>query len=170
MAVIYVPVITIVYVVLLYSVFEYFHEKAPSKGDRITKPAVYLCVVILFIGALSVVQFSRSLSGQKSNRPQSERIAFQNEVQEFMKANKWPNVRNFVGWKIGAGSVIEMKDDPRGGTYLATSRGSEGFSPDTLTKGYAFQPNKKGTPFGNARLKLEKIEGEWYKFSVSNDW
>lgn len=60
--------------------------------------------------------------------------------------------------------------DPRGGSYIRTFIWMDGISPDSISYGFARDPNADGTPFGNARYERQHLMGRWYSFSVSNDW
>lgn len=72
--------------------------------------------------------------------------------------------------RLGIWYVDQYAVDPRGGTYFRIASGQEGFGPDTISYGFAFKPNLKGSPFGNARYYYSNLVGEWFYFEVSNDW
>jgi hypothetical protein len=71
---------------------------------------------------------------------------------------------------LGIYYVDRYGADPRGGIYFRTHAGADGIGPDTMSYGFAFRPNPKGTPFGNAHYRLVRMAGDWYVFSASNDW
>jgi hypothetical protein len=79
----------------------------------------------------------------------------------------------YVGVKlnrlVGLYYVNEYAADERGGVYFRTYSGRDGSGPDTLSSGFAYRPNLKGTPFGAARYKLHPLNAEWYWFQVSDD-
>jgi hypothetical protein len=78
---------------------------------------------------------------------------------ESMKLNK----------QVGPYSIDRVEADKRGGVFFRTDVGPDGIGPDQMSYGFAFQPNKKGTPFGNARYEAWPLVGEWYVFAVSDD-
>jgi hypothetical protein len=71
---------------------------------------------------------------------------------------------------LGVYYVDRYGADPRGGVYFRTHAGADGIGPDTMSYGFAYKPNPKGTPFGNARYRLLRMPGDWYVFSASNDF
>ena len=75
-----------------------------------------------------------------------------------------------LGRFLGIYYVNRFAADPRGGVYLRTHAGADGIGPDTMSYGFAYKPNPKGTPFGNSHYGLSHIVGDWYFFSASNDW
>jgi len=70
---------------------------------------------------------------------------------------------------LGIYHVDEYAADPRGGVYFRTGSAPDGISPDTMSYGFAFQPNGKGTPFGEARYVVRSLGRGWYWFEVSDD-
>src|SRR5262249_19033363 len=46
---------------------------------------------------------------------------------------------------------------PRGGVYFRTNTGPDGIGPDTMSYGFAYRPNRTGTPFGNTRYALPRL-------------
>jgi hypothetical protein len=38
-----------------------------------------------------------------------------------------------------------------------------------MSYGFAFRPNLKGAPFGNAGYRTRHLFGDWYVFAVSDD-
>ncbi len=52
---------------------------------------------------------------------------------------------------------------------LRTYAGPDGIGPDTMSYGFAFRPNREGTPFGKAGYHLSPMIGDWYCFSASNN-
>jgi hypothetical protein len=75
-----------------------------------------------------------------------------------------------MGRWLGVYYVDRYAADPRGGVYFRTHAGADGIGPDTMSYGFAFRPNPKGTPFGNAHYRLFRMGGDWYIFSASNDY
>jgi hypothetical protein len=74
-----------------------------------------------------------------------------------------------LGQRLGVYSVDRYAADPRGGIYFRTHAGPDGIGPDTMSYGFAFWPNREGTPFGKAGYGLSHMVGDWYCFSASND-
>jgi hypothetical protein len=75
-----------------------------------------------------------------------------------------------LGRFLGIYYVDRYGADPRGGVYFRTHAGADGIGPDTMSYGFAYKPNAKGTPFGNSHYRVSHIVGDWYVFSASNDW
>jgi hypothetical protein len=75
-----------------------------------------------------------------------------------------------LGRWLGVYYVDRYAADPRGGVYFRTHAGADGIGPDTMSYGFAFKPNQKGTPFGRAGYGLTHLVGDWYLFSASNDY
>jgi hypothetical protein len=75
-----------------------------------------------------------------------------------------------LGRLLGVYYVDRYAADPRGGVYFRTHSGPDGIGPDTMSYGFAFRPNAKGLPFGNAGYRLSRMIGDWYCFSASDDW
>ena len=71
--------------------------------------------------------------------------------------------------RLGVYYVDRYAADPRGGVYFRTHAGPDGIGPDTMSYGFASQPNREGTPFGRAGYRLSHMVGDWYCFSASND-
>ena len=72
--------------------------------------------------------------------------------------------------RLGVYRVDQYAADPRGGVYFRTHAGADGLGPDAMSYGFAFRPNREGSPFGNAGYRLFRMTGDWYGFSASNDW
>lgn len=72
--------------------------------------------------------------------------------------------------RLGAYEVDEYAADPRGGVFFRVHIGFDGISPDRMSYGFAFKPNRQGTPFGAARYRVYRLGGDWYWFHASNDW
>jgi hypothetical protein len=75
-----------------------------------------------------------------------------------------------LGRMLGVYYVDRYAADPRGGVYLRTHAGPDGIGPDTISYGFAFRPNREGTPFGRARYHRSHMVGDWYLFWASNDY
>jgi hypothetical protein len=102
------------------------------------------------------------------------RIAFATAQPQFerMLAEVKRLPRNFQPADRHAGlyEVDRVSIDPRGGVYFRVNRGTDGIGPDTMSYGFAFEPNPDGSPFGAAGYNLRRMGGSWYAFSASNDW
>ena len=75
-----------------------------------------------------------------------------------------------LGRLLGFYYIDRYGTDPRGGAYFRTHTGPDGIGPDQMSYGFAFRPNREGTPFGNAHYRCTRMVGDWYVFSASNDW
>ena len=69
--------------------------------------------------------------------------------------------------RVGIYRVDEWVTDPRGGVYFRT--GTTADMIDTISFGFAYKPNKTGTPFGAASYRYGRLTGGWYWWSASND-
>ncbi|MBL8822583.1 MAG: hypothetical protein JNJ77_08355 [Planctomycetia bacterium] len=72
--------------------------------------------------------------------------------------------------RLGIYHVDEYAADARGGVYFRVHWGPDGIGPDTMSYGFVYKPNQKGTPFGAARYGLYGLGNDWYWFHASNDW
>lgn len=103
-----------------------------------------------------------------------QRIAFGlccSELQELTAAAPANERRGAeLGRQIGPYWVDRYSADRRGGVFFRTYRCTEGIGPDELSYGFAFQPNGKGTPFGNASYRHRHLFGDWYVFAASDDF
>jgi len=70
--------------------------------------------------------------------------------------------------RFGIYRVAQVASDSRGGTYFQV-RTVPDFV-DTLSYGFALQPNRDGTPFGAARYTLAPLGLGWYAFRASDDY
>jgi hypothetical protein len=75
-----------------------------------------------------------------------------------------------LGRWLGIYYVDEYAADPRGGVYFRTGTTGDGIGPDVLSYGFAYRPNRQGTPFGAARYSIYRLHGDWYWFRASDDW
>ncbi len=75
----------------------------------------------------------------------------------------------FDGW-IGPYKVDEFAADPRGGVFFRVYSGRDGIGPDTMSYGFAFEPNPEGTPFGAAHYRTFRLGNSWCWFRASDDW
>ncbi|MEM6839190.1 MAG: hypothetical protein AAF609_20380 [Cyanobacteria bacterium P01_C01_bin.120] len=62
--------------------------------------------------------------------------------------------------RLGLYTVDYYAADPRGGTYFETSKAG----PFRMSYGFAYQPNKEGSPFGDDVYIIEPLYGDWYRF------
>jgi hypothetical protein len=101
------------------------------------------------------------------------RLAFRTAQDEF------DSVRNRVasagtdgelGQRVGIWRVDRCAVDTRGGVFFRVGTGPDGIGPDTMSYGFAYRPNKQGTPFGAAGYRLVHIAADWYEFHVSSDY
>ena len=103
-----------------------------------------------------------------------QRVAFaicSTELKTF--AERVPADRLFeksVDIQAGSYQIDVYAGDARGGVYFRTRTGPDGIGPDTMSYGFAFRPNREGTPFGNAHYQLHHLFGDWYTFGASDDW
>ncbi|MHC4290452.1 MAG: hypothetical protein ACYSSK_10460 [Planctomycetota bacterium] len=101
------------------------------------------------------------------------RIAFcisKPSFEQFLEKNQ-SDIRTSVYDKgisenLGIWTVDHCLKDSRGGTYFRI--GNELNMIDTISYGFAFNPNDEGTPFGHVEYKT-RIIGDWYFFCASDD-
>jgi hypothetical protein len=72
--------------------------------------------------------------------------------------------------KLGLYEVDEYAIDSRGGVYFRVFWGGDGLSPDVISYGFVYQPNREGSPFGAADYQIFYLYGDWYGFRVSDDF
>jgi hypothetical protein len=72
--------------------------------------------------------------------------------------------------RVGPYRVDAYATDERGGVYFRTHTGPDGLGPDRMSYGFAFRPNREGSPFGNDDYHHRYLFGDWYAFAASNDW
>jgi hypothetical protein len=102
------------------------------------------------------------------------RIAFaaaRSEFEQFVpEAPKSEQSGAPLNRRLGVYLVDEYAADPRGGVYFRVHSGADGIGPDTMSSGFAYQPNAAGTPFGAASYQFRRLGHSWYWFRASDDW
>jgi hypothetical protein len=74
-----------------------------------------------------------------------------------------------LGRYLGVYYVDTYAADARGGVYFRTHAGADGLGPDVMSYGFAYKPNRDGSPFGAAHYRRYRIVGDWYGFIASDD-
>jgi hypothetical protein len=72
--------------------------------------------------------------------------------------------------RLGIYPVDEYAADPRGGVYFRVHKGRDGIGPDVMSYGFAYKPNRQGTPFGAAHYRVFRLGDDWCWFRASDDW
>jgi hypothetical protein len=102
------------------------------------------------------------------------RIAFSASRTRFeAMVNNAPGSRYHGGplnSRLGLYWVDEYAADSRGGVFFRVHSGADGIGPDTMSYGFAKNPNVEGTPFGAAHYHLVHLLDDWYLFRASNDY
>jgi hypothetical protein len=102
------------------------------------------------------------------------RIAFAAARDSFnemlLEATSSVDRRVTVSRRLGVYTVDEFATDPRGGAYFRVHSGYDGLGPDVMSYGFAYQPNKLGTPFGAKEYRVVQLDKDWYWFCASDDW
>ena len=102
------------------------------------------------------------------------RLAFATARPAFMQLVPQARPSAFGGTSLhrrcGVYTVDEYAADPRGGVYFRTHRGQDGIGPDVMSYGFAYKPNRLGTPFGAADYATFPLGDDWYWFRASDDW
>lgn len=111
------------------------------------------CVVLVKSGIPRRAAFRYS-------EPSFQRLVASTPVADFS--------RKILKRRVGLYHVDEYAFDARGGVYFRTHTGYDVI--DTISYGFAFRPNRKGSPFGNASYSDSRINGDWYVFRASNDY
>ena len=103
------------------------------------------------------------------------RLAFavsRSAFEYFLRSNPTPAETDRMSAQVsrwfGIYHVDRWGHDTRGGHYFRTSTGSDMI--DTMSYGFAFQPNPQGSPFGAAGYWRYRIVGDWHTFAVSDDY
>jgi hypothetical protein len=117
--------------------------------------------------AILIVNFVLILSGIPT------KVAFVLSRPAFQRHTATAPVAEYDGEAVGRLFGVYYVDlyaaDPRGGVYFRTHAGADGIGPDTMSYGFVYRPNPKGTPFGNSGCRYSHVVGDWYCFSASND-
>lgn len=75
-----------------------------------------------------------------------------------------------INTKFGIYQVDEYFAGKQGDRYFRVYSHGDGLGPDTVSYGFAYQPNSENSPFGNANYKIYRLGNGWYWFQASNDW
>jgi hypothetical protein len=134
----------------------------PGKGPIHRPRGVVLAVLILVLSFASILTGTPRRAALLLSRP-----AFQRYIATApATANEGEPLNRF----LGVYHVDRYAAAPRGGVYFRTHAGPDGIGPDTMSYGFAYKPNRQGTPFGRADYRLSRIVGDWYAFMASNDY
>jgi len=90
-------------------------------------------------------------------------LPFRSTFDSFLEKNDVAHIGEREGgtW-VGLWHISEAAVDERGGTYLLTARTS-----GVLTSeyhGFAFRPNRHGSPYADEDYQLRHLCGDWYEF------
>ncbi|MGL5061128.1 MAG: hypothetical protein ACRC62_14240 [Microcoleus sp.] len=81
-----------------------------------------------------------------------------------------PNIPRQLNIKLGIYQVDSYAIDRRGGQYFRVHSHGDGLGPDTISYGFVYQPNREGSPFGDAYYRIYSLGDGWFWFQASNDW
>jgi hypothetical protein len=101
------------------------------------------------------------------------RIAFamsKSAFEQLVAKAPRPELSMRVNRRLGVYYVDEYAVDLRGGVYVRVRTGPDGIGPDTMSYGFAYKPNRQGSPYGAKYYDISYLEGNWYLFSASDDW
>lgn len=98
-----------------------------------------------------------------------ERIIFSLYSSEFQEVAKQAPNGEELNWNVGPYRVDRYATDERGGVFFRTAVGPDGIGPDQMSYGFTLRPNMDGSPFGDAKYRLNHMFGDWYVFGVSDD-
>jgi hypothetical protein len=65
--------------------------------------------------------------------------------------------------------VDQWGTDRRGGVYFRTLATGERGGQEHRSFGYAYQPNREGSPFGDGGYELQHLTGDWYSFAATDE-
>jgi len=159
---------------------------------------LWVPLVLIVLVVLAIVLYRRHTRGQLSPLPKREvaataivllstlillkfyvprRAAFRFSRSAFEQMTATAPVMDCAGAgeshldrRLGIYHVDQYARDPRGGVYFRVFAGSDGIGPDTMSYGFAYQPNQQGTPFGAAHYCVFRLSGDWYWYRASDDW
>jgi hypothetical protein len=142
-----------------------FQTKSPNHSDIPKKKSIWFVIARWGFIAITIFLLREDVP---------KRIVFSIYRQDFEKM--LVNVPNEyrgkeINQQIGPyfvdryGSRIECGE----GVYFRTYDHGDGIGPDTMSHGFVYKPNQKGTPFGRSKYHYGHIEGDWYWFCVSDD-
>ena len=139
-------------------------QKAPPKLSHLKSMMVALrrWIPALLIGGIAGAIIVSGLP---------RRLVFQLHMREFDRLVTHMDSTRIASFnseqKVGP-YKMKVKADSRGGIYFSVWRVF--FAIDTITFGFARNPNSEGSPFGNANYHLYPLVGSWYGFTADNDW
>ena len=84
-----------------------------------------------------------------------------------IKRSRTPSITP-VNQRLGLWQVDEYRTDGIGGVYYRIGTGSSFI--DIISLGFAYRPEKDRSPYGSASYRLARLRGDWYYFSVSDDY
>ena len=105
-----------------------------------------------------------------ASRPAFEGWLAQNPPKNYTARKRSYRVSESLNKKLGIYRVDQYAADHRGGVYFRVYRGRDGLGPDTISYGFAYQPNLQGSPFGEAYYGIYPLGNGWFWFQASNDW
>jgi hypothetical protein len=70
--------------------------------------------------------------------------------------------------RLGVYRVEDYAMDPRGGVYFRVYRGAEILDADHVSYGFAYNPNRKGSPFGDDEYLVRRITDRWFWFRAAD--
>ena len=97
------------------------------------------------------------------------RLALAHSRAGFYAAASSSEDRQTMPQHLGLYTVQQQAKDSRGGVYFVLDSDpsvglwSEGY---TVSRGYAYQPNVKGSPFGDEAYSIWHLFGDWYEFQA----
>lgn len=138
----------------------WFRRKEPSLKSEFQRLTITLLILIVSYSLLKFYVPRRI--GFFFSRP-----AF---VQWLAKNPSKTNQPRLIETKLGIYQVDEYASSSDGGNYFRVYSHGDGLGPDTVSYGFAYQPNSQTSPFGAANYHIYPLGDGWYWFQASNDW
>jgi hypothetical protein len=131
---------------------------------------IRICLIlVIFISSYGLLKFyvPRRIAFSFSHS------AFEGWLSKNPPQNTNPNSQNIprqLNIKLGIYQVDLYAIDRRGGQYFRVRSRRDGLGPDTVSYGFVYQPNREGSPFGDAYYGIYSLGDGWFWFQASNDW
>lgn len=138
----------------------WFKRKEPTTRTAFRRFIVTLLIPIVSYGLLTFY-LPRRIAFNLS-RPAFEQWLAENPT--------LTNKPRSINTQLGIYKVDEYASELPSGHYFRVYSHGDGLGPDTVSYGFAYQPNPEKSPFGAAYYTIYPLGNQWYWFQASNDW
>ncbi|MCB9896995.1 MAG: hypothetical protein H6825_03210 [Planctomycetes bacterium] len=144
--------------------------RAPDPGPRRPRTSMLVLLTLIVVAAWAARDGHWTERFMPSDSPFGARIDdVEPELRALVESAPRHGSRGLSshGHAVGRWRILEVASDERGGVFLSTDRHLEVCGNGGVTEGFAFRPNREGTPFGDDGYELEPLGGDWYAFEAS---